>query len=82
MKNLKGQKKNRIQIKLHKRISVHKSWVEGVCHRIAQILDLNKVEVSVFLTDDNTLQELNRTYRNKDKPTDVLSFPIKEKVGQ
>jgi len=37
--------------------------------------------VSVFLTDDKTIQELNKTYRNKDKPTDVLSFPINEKVG-
>ncbi|SNZ15162.1 probable rRNA maturation factor [Hydrogenobacter hydrogenophilus] len=78
---MKDQRKNRIQIKLHKRVSVKKSWIEEVCHRIAQILDLNKVEVSVFLTDDKTVQELNRTYRNKDKPTDVLSFPINERVG-
>lgn len=70
-----------MQIKLHKRTSVKKSWIEEVCHRIAQILDLDKVEVSVFLTDDKTVQELNRTYRNKDKPTDVLSFPINERVG-
>jgi len=33
------------------------------------------VEVSVMLTDDATVQELNRTWRSKDKPTNVLSFP-------
>ncbi|MDF2598819.1 MAG: hypothetical protein K0Q54_1642 [Methylobacterium brachiatum] len=33
------------------------------------------VEVSVMLTDDATVQELNRTWRKKDKPTNVLSFP-------
>ena len=32
-------------------------------------------EVSVLLTDDATQQELNRTYRGKDAPTNVLSFP-------
>jgi probable rRNA maturation factor len=33
------------------------------------------VEVSVRLTDDAEVHELNRTWRNKDKPTNVLSFP-------
>jgi probable rRNA maturation factor len=31
-------------------------------------------ELSVLLTDDRTVQELNRVYRGKDRPTDVLSF--------
>ena len=30
--------------------------------------------MSVTLTDDETLQALNRDYRGKDQPTDVLSF--------
>jgi probable rRNA maturation factor len=33
------------------------------------------VEVSVLLTDDATVQDLNRTWRGQDKPTNVLSFP-------
>ena len=32
------------------------------------------VEVSVLFCDDTFIQELNRTYRCKDCPTDVLSF--------
>ncbi len=32
------------------------------------------VEVSLLLTDDARLQELNRSYRGLDEPTDVLSF--------
>jgi probable rRNA maturation factor len=31
-------------------------------------------ELQVVLTDDATLLELNREYRGKDSPTDVLSF--------
>jgi probable rRNA maturation factor len=33
------------------------------------------VEVSVRLSDDAEVQALNRDYRGKDKPTNVLSFP-------
>lgn len=33
------------------------------------------VEVAVRLTDDAEVQGLNRDYRGKDKPTNVLSFP-------
>jgi probable rRNA maturation factor len=32
-------------------------------------------EVSVVLTDDAEMQVLNRTWRSKDAPTNVLSFP-------
>ena len=31
--------------------------------------------VDVLLADDATLRRLNRNYRGKNKPTDVLSFP-------
>ncbi|MBL0000684.1 MAG: rRNA maturation RNase YbeY [Sphingomonadales bacterium] len=34
------------------------------------------VEIDVRLTDDAEVQVLNRDYRNKDKPTNVLSFPM------
>ncbi len=34
-----------------------------------------RVEVSILLADDERLQELNREHRDKDKPTNVLSFP-------
>ncbi len=32
------------------------------------------VEISVVLADDDTVQTLNRDWRGKDKPTNVLSF--------
>jgi probable rRNA maturation factor len=34
------------------------------------------VEVSVRLTTDEEVRQLNRQYRGKDKPTNVLSFPM------
>lgn len=36
------------------------------------------VEVSVTITDDAGIKELNSEYRDKNAPTDVLSFPMLE----
>jgi len=33
-------------------------------------------DVELILMDDNGIRELNREYRGKDAPTDVLSFPV------
>lgn len=35
-------------------------------------------EVSVYMTDDQEIQSLNAEYRDKDAPTDVLSFALME----
>ena len=37
-----------------------------------------KVEISVMLTNNAGIQELNALHRNIDRPTDVLSFPMFE----
>ena len=36
------------------------------------------VDLSIVLTDDARLQEMNRNYLGIDSPTDVLSFPASE----
>ncbi|HEY4199485.1 MAG TPA: rRNA maturation RNase YbeY [Devosiaceae bacterium] len=38
-------------------------------------------ELSIVLTDDAEQQELNRDWRGKDSPTNVLSFPQIEPFG-
>lgn len=37
-----------------------------------------EVEISLTLTDNSTIHEINKEYRQMDKPTDVLSFPLIE----
>ncbi|MHA3840878.1 rRNA maturation RNase YbeY [Sphingomonas aestuarii] len=34
------------------------------------------IEIAVRMTDDDEVRVLNRDYRQKDKPTNVLSFPM------
>ena len=35
-------------------------------------------ELSILFVSDSEIQKLNRHYRGKNKPTDVLSFPLQE----
>ncbi|WP_457640350.1 rRNA maturation RNase YbeY [Persephonella sp.] len=58
---------------------ITKKFIKEVTDIILRELNLDDVEVSITLTDNNTIKELNREWRGKDKPTDVLSFPIDEK---
>lgn len=55
----------------------YKKLIEDV---INQAMDYKKcpyeAEVSVVLTDNESICSINREFRNLDKPTDVLSFPL------
>lgn len=52
--------------------------VVSKCFEEENLLD-SKLYLSVILTDPAHIQEINKEYRNIDKPTDVLSFPMFEK---
>ena len=54
--------------------------IAGAIEKVARItwckIDMGKgsAELSLFLTNDAQVRRLNKDYRNKDKPTNVLSF--------
>tara|TARA_B100001123_G_scaffold312548_1_gene349608 strand:+ start:450 stop:902 length:453 start_codon:yes stop_codon:yes gene_type:complete len=53
-----------------------------------KLLKLNKIKFfknksknyTVFLTNNKKMKQLNKKFRNKNKPTDVLSFPFHNKI--
>lgn len=49
---------------------------------VNRALDAEKLDtpclVSVLLTDDDGIREMNRQFRDTDRSTDVLSFPLNE----
>ena len=47
---------------------------DGVC--LLRTLGRPKAELSVMLCDDAFIRDLNLQWRQKDAPTDVLSFPM------
>ena len=57
---------------------VTKPFVKEITDKILKELGLDNVEISITLTDDETIRQINKEWRGKDKPTDVLSFPLDE----
>ena len=62
-------------------IDVDTSGVESHAQKVLAFLGLSDVELSVVLCDDAFIHPLNRDYRGKDRPTDVLSFSQREGEG-
>ena len=53
--------------------------VRRCCNAVLQLEQFpHNAEISVVFIDNDQIQELNREYRGKDMPTDVLSFPMGE----
>ncbi len=53
--------------------------LQKVVEKVLQMENLPpNVEISLVITGQERIQELNRQYRGKDQPTDVLSFAMAE----
>lgn len=53
--------------------------IRRCCHAVLEEEGFeDNAEVSVRFVDNETIHELNKEFRNIDKPTDVLSFPLGE----
>jgi probable rRNA maturation factor len=67
----------------NKEIQDIQGFFEKYAHRITDNATVSEmlpkeIEVSILLTNDADIHALNREYRGKDKPTNVLSFPQEE----
>lgn len=57
----------------------HIKLVEELLQHAAKIEDIDQdSEVSVTFVDNEAIHEINRQYRDKDQPTDVISFAMEE----
>lgn len=45
-------------------------------------IDLDNTEMSLSFVDKNEIQEINRDYRGKDVPTDVISFALNDETDE
>lgn len=53
--------------------------VRRCCHAVLQMENFSGIaEISVTFVDNEEIHKLNKQYRNKDMPTDVLSFVMGE----
>jgi len=57
---------------------VSRSLIRRWAQRMMRCLDLSRAELSVSVTDDREIRELNRVFRHRDRATDVLAFAMRE----
>lgn len=58
--------------------AVDEASLEAVAAAVLQRSDVTSAALAIVITDDATVQTLNRDYRGVDAPTDVLSFASQE----
>ena len=61
--------------------ALSKSGLTRFLNRVRAAVGLEG-DVDVLLADDPTLRRLNKTFRGKNKATDVLSFPAPEEIAE
>lgn len=64
-----------------RRRSMSPARVRERAEKMLRALGMEESELSILLCDDDTIHELNRDYREKDRPTDVLAFAMWEGEG-
>jgi rRNA maturation RNase YbeY len=64
-------------------VAVNRAWLERTAEAVLAAARVEAVELSLVLVSDRRMRSLNRRYREKDRTTDVLAFPMHErKKGQ
>lgn len=66
---------------IHYTNAVRKSGVDAralkaTARELLKAVDEEGASLSIALVNDKTIAQINREHRGKDKPTDVLSFPL------
>lgn len=58
------------------KIHIHETAIKKDAKHILGILNYADYDLGIWLVDNEEMQRYNREFRDKDKPTDVLSFPF------
>ena len=57
-----------------------RSIIGNAAEKVLIAENVERCELSILLTDDDEIKELNLTYRNIDEATDVLAFAMREGI--
>ena len=52
--------------------------ISKVVNFALKYLNINNTIFNIIIVDENTIQKINREYRNKDNETDVISFALED----
>jgi len=57
-------------------IPINTEQLKKDAHIILKHLGYGDFDLGILITDNKAIHAFNKTYREKDKPTDILSFPF------
>jgi probable rRNA maturation factor len=60
------------------KIKINRHKIHGTVEIITNMLNCADTEISLCFVDDKTIKHLNKIYLGKNKPTNVLSFSLRE----
>lgn len=65
-------------------ISINVHQIKSDAQKLLELLKYKDFDLGIWITTNKTIRYYNKTYRHKDKPTDILSFPFHPelKAGQ
>jgi probable rRNA maturation factor len=52
--------------------------IRRVVHKLKKFLNCPDQEISFLFVDNEQIRQINRQYLNRDHPTNVISFPLRE----
>ena len=59
------------------KVALERSWLQHIVELVFNAEDIRyDTEIGLVITNQETVQQLNRDYRGKDAPTDVLAFSM------
>lgn len=61
-----------------KQIQINKRKIRAKVTKLLKLLDCASMEISITFVNDEAMQLLNKHYLSKDRPTNVMSFPLQE----
>jgi probable rRNA maturation factor len=64
-----------VEINNKTKFKIDLNLIKKTAERFLKVYQKEGSEVSIAFVGDKTIRRLNKTYRNKDKITDVLAFP-------
>ena len=72
-----------VQIEHKLKVPLDEGWFRGTAQKALEAEGTTtSVEMGLVITDSETVQQLNKTYRGKDEPTDVLAFHMFPRAEQ
>lgn len=58
-----------------RKFKINTTLIKQTAEKILAELDYKDFDLGIWLTTSTTIRSYNREFRDKDKPTDILSFP-------